>query len=159
MRPERLVKRGIPYTHIFKTFFDLLVSSSSLPGELDKFTNRQQPTISTISYFTKMNFNTTISMKHVSFIDVQISLPCLPIMILAISQKAEDRRGAKSWVQKEEGAGLIRKLKVPRKNCFLFRIRSFHCPSIFFLVQCLQPTKYYLRTVHFVEKEILTQNN
>ena len=98
-------------------------------------------TISTISCSTKMNFNTTISSKkRVSFIDVQISLPCLPIMILAISQKAEDRRGAKSWVQKEEGAGLIRKLKVPRKNCFLFRIRSFHCPSIFFLVQCLQPT-------------------
>ena len=92
-----------------------------------------------------MNFNTTISSKkRVSFIDVKISLPCLPIMILAISQKAEDRRGAKSWVQKEEGAGLIRKLKVPRKNCFLFRIRSFHCPTIFFLVQCLQPTKYYL---------------
>ena len=132
-----LVKRGIP-THISikPSFFDLVVTSSSLPGELDKSTITNNPTISIISCFKKKN---TLIPRRSEFhlMTSKISLPCLPIMILAISQKAEDRRGAKSWVQKEEGAGLIRKLKVPRKNCFLFRIRSFHCSPIFFLVQCL----------------------
>ena len=63
--------------------------------------------------------------------------------------------GAKSSVQKEarKAAGLIRKLKVPRKNGFLFRIPSFHCcPTIIFSVfyltpknQTCAPLKQYLQ--------------
>ena len=65
-----------------------------------------------------------------------------------IGSFSEDFWGAKSCVQKEarKAAGLIRKLKVPRKNGFLFRIPSFHCcPTIIFAVFYLTPK---IRPVH-----------
>ena len=79
------------------------------------------------------------------------------IMKLVVSQKTFG--GAKSCVQKEarKAAGLIRKLKVPRKNGFLFRIPSFHCCptiifSVFYLTPKIRPMLHWNNICNILEK-------